>query len=1856
MNRIYRLVWNPVHKLWAPVAEIARGRSKGSSRKLFAAALSLTATVVHSEPIDGQIVSGSGSITQSGTTTTIQQNSQNMSANWQSFNIAPAETVNFQQPNTAAIAVNRIADTNGTQILGHLNANGQVYLINPNGILFGQGAQVNVGGLVASTLDVKDASLNSNNRTFSGSGTGSVINKGTLTAANGGSVALIGNTVNNQGTITAQLGTVALGAGSAVTLTFNGNNLVQMQVDQSVLNSLAENKQLIQTDGGQVIMTAGAQNTLLASVVNNEGVIEARSVENHNGVITLGGDMVINTGTVGASGSHGGTVEVTGRSLLQAGAIHADGTAGDGGSVTLKASGALIQTAAGEITANAAGQGGGVKLASNSSTYLSGTVSANGENGGRITATAPQLTLAATTIEADGQTQGGALRLGGGAHGANPGIANAVHTLVNPSTTLSAQGRQGKIVVWADDSTGYYGNAKTGPEGFIEVSGKQTLNYGGQADPGAGGNLLLDPANLIIDASAPAMFYFDLANPDPAANEQHGSGGIKELTNGNIVVATPADTFGGAAAGAVYLYSGSTGALLSTLVGSTASDQVGSSVTALSNGNYVVGTSSWDNGAIVDAGATTWGSGVTGISGVISSANSLVGSTASDQVGNAVTKLSNDNYVVGSYLWSNGAGAATWGNGTTGISGVVSSANSLVGSTANDFVGLGITALSNGNYVTRSAVWDNGAIVDAGAATWGSGTTGISGVVSSANSLVGSTANDQVSNAGITALSNGNYVVGSSSWDNGAIANAGAATWGSGTTGISGVVSSANSLVGSTANDQVGFVVTALSNGGNYVVGSKFWDNGAIVDAGAATWGSGATGISGVVSSANSLVGSTANDNVGQGGVTVLSNGNYVVSIRFWDNGAIVDAGAATWGSGATGISGVISSANSLVGSTASDQVASAVTVLSNGNYVVGSKFWDNGAIANAGAATWGSGTTGISGVVSSANSLVGSTANDNVGITVTALSNGNYVVGSSSWDNGATVNVGAATWGSGTTGISGVISSANSLIGSTAGDAIGNTVTALSNGSYVVSSNLWDNDTIVNAGAATWGSGTTGISGVVSSANSLVGSRTGDAVSSSGITALSNGNYLVRSTAWDNSTTANVGAVTWGSGTTGISGVVSSANSLVGSTAGDAIGNTVTKLSNGGNYVVGSSSWDNGAIANAGAATWGSGTAGIIGVVSSANSLVGSTANDQVGIGGITALSNGNYVVGTSSWDNGAIVNAGAAWLVVDPANLPTLVNNLIVNPTLSPTAIAAAAASGTVTLQTSNNITVNSAINVAGRLNLVAGNALTLNAGITSTATGDALQLAGQSFTNNVGAGALTTPNGRWLVWSGTPANDTRNGLGYNFKQYNATYGSSTVLGSGNGFLYTAAPVVTASLTGSVSKVYDTSLTATLAASNYATSGALDGDTVILNNPTSGAYNNKNVAGGKNVAVTGVSIASANNGAATVYGYHLAGNSINANIGAITPKSLTVTGLTAGNKVYDGTTNATVGTGSAILNGLFSGESVNVSATGTFSDKNAGAGKTVILSSSYSGADVNNYNINSQSATTADIAKANLFVTGLTANNKVYDATTIATLSGTPVVSALGADSVMLGGTASGAFADRNVGTGKPVTVNGFTLSGADAGNYNLVQQTGLKADITKANLVVTGVTAKDKVYDTNMIATLDGAAAVAPLSGDEVGIGSTGSGVFADANVGTDKAVTVSGFTLKGTDAGNYNVVQPAGLTANITAAPSTTDSGRPPEPVRNVTSLLTASLTSSPTSTQPGTVGQPSSNNRQSPDQPSFNNDNQGSGQNAVGQSSGNRVGENTTMAIGENGLTVNIENGGVNLLGNRQPNKKDSDEL
>ena len=297
--------------------------------KAMAASLMLAfGSLVYALPTDGTVSAGSASITGGAGSTTITQTSQNVVINWQSFSIGAGESVQFVQPNSSSIALNRVIGPDPSSILGSLSANGKVFLLNANGILFGRGAQVNVGGLVASTLSLSDSDFMAGNYKFAGPGKGTVLNQGSINA-DGGYVALLGANVSNEGVISARLGMVALAAGDAITLDVAGDGLLNVTVDQSAVNALVQNSGLIQADGGQVLLTAQAAGDLLQGVVNNTGVIRAQTIENHKGTIRLLGNMQSGTmnvsGTLDASapnGGDGGFVETSAAHVNIANDVH----------------------------------------------------------------------------------------------------------------------------------------------------------------------------------------------------------------------------------------------------------------------------------------------------------------------------------------------------------------------------------------------------------------------------------------------------------------------------------------------------------------------------------------------------------------------------------------------------------------------------------------------------------------------------------------------------------------------------------------------------------------------------------------------------------------------------------------------------------------------------------------------------------------------------------------------------------------------------------------------------------------------------------------------------------------------------------------------------------------------------------------------------------------------------------------------------------------------------------------------------------------------------------------------------------------------------------------------------------------------------------------------------------------------------------------------------------------------------------------------------------------------------------------------------------------------------------------------
>jgi filamentous hemagglutinin family protein len=271
------------------------------------------------------VAAGAATISQSGSTTTVNQSTNKAIINWQSFSVAKTETVDFNQPSSSSVTLNRVTGNESSIIAGAINANGQVFIVNSAGILFTGTSQVNVGGLVASTIDIPNQDFLSGNYVFSGSSGNSVINKGSLTAAPGGYVSLMGKTVSNQGVITATLGTVALTSGSKITLNFDGSSLFDVTIDQGVMNALVENRQLIKVDGGKVILTAKAADAVLSGQVNNTGLIQARTMAS-----LIGGKATYKTGSIKLKAA-GGTTKVSG--ALDASAP----SGGDGGFIETSA-------------------------------------------------------------------------------------------------------------------------------------------------------------------------------------------------------------------------------------------------------------------------------------------------------------------------------------------------------------------------------------------------------------------------------------------------------------------------------------------------------------------------------------------------------------------------------------------------------------------------------------------------------------------------------------------------------------------------------------------------------------------------------------------------------------------------------------------------------------------------------------------------------------------------------------------------------------------------------------------------------------------------------------------------------------------------------------------------------------------------------------------------------------------------------------------------------------------------------------------------------------------------------------------------------------------------------------------------------------------------------------------------------------------------------------------------------------------------------------------------------------------------------------------------------------------------------
>ncbi|MCZ5446315.1 filamentous hemagglutinin N-terminal domain-containing protein [Escherichia coli] len=429
MNRIYKLKFDKRRNELVVVSEItagvgkakATGRVEGvkaSRRGVRAMALSLLSGMIMMAnpvtaanlPTGGQIVAGSGSIqTPSGNQMNIHQNSQNMVANWNSFDIGKGNTVQFYQPNSSAVALNRVVGGGESKIMGNLKANGQVFLVNPNGVLFGKDASVSTSGFVASTRDIKNDDFMNRRYTFSGGqkAGAEIVNQGALTTNAGGYIVLAADKVSNSGTIRTPGGKTVLAAGERVTLQLDNGGLTSVQVSGDVVNALVENRGLISARDGQVYLTAHGRDMLMNTVLNVSGVVEAGGMHRQDGNIVLdGGDsgVVHLSGTLQADNAsgQGGKVVVQGQNILldKGSSITATGSKG-GGEVYIgggwqgkdssirNADKVVMQDGARiDVSATQQGNGGTAVLWSESFTNFRGQISAkggeNGGNGGQV--------------------------------------------------------------------------------------------------------------------------------------------------------------------------------------------------------------------------------------------------------------------------------------------------------------------------------------------------------------------------------------------------------------------------------------------------------------------------------------------------------------------------------------------------------------------------------------------------------------------------------------------------------------------------------------------------------------------------------------------------------------------------------------------------------------------------------------------------------------------------------------------------------------------------------------------------------------------------------------------------------------------------------------------------------------------------------------------------------------------------------------------------------------------------------------------------------------------------------------------------------------------------------------------------------------------------------------------------------------------------------------------------------------------------------------------------------------------------------------------------------------------------------
>ncbi|ENU26337.1 hypothetical protein F992_02410, partial [Acinetobacter modestus] len=1794
MNKVYRTVWNKSLGCWQVTSELTRSHSRGgqsstvtghvketktwfqtlrlSLLSLALLPISLWAGVSDIQlPTGGNVTVGSAQVSQNNNTLNVHQNSQNVGIQWDSFNIGQNATVNFYQPNTSSIAVNRVLDSNASQIMGKLNANGQVFLLNPNGVIFSKTAQVNVGGIVASTLNVTDSDIISGKFKLQNQGNAASIENYGSVIANGGVVAFIAPTVINEGQIQAHNGVIHLTAADQITLKLQDGQLTEYKVEIGTLQGLIDNRGAILANNGAIYLTAKAKDSLSKAVVNHSGIIEAnRLSQNAKGEIVLLADMQQGTTNVsgvlkseGRNGQAGGFIETSAAQVKIEDSTHVS-TLSDGG----KTGTWLIDPTDFSINAGSAAQ-----------------------TGSGIGATTLQNNLNSTSVILETQNAGsekGDINVNAAVTwNKDTTLTLKAHHDINVNASITAQNQDGKVVLLygqnGKESANYY--IKNGAKINLKAGQDFSTQKGTDVSKRIDYKVVTDLQALQNINNALAGNYVLGTDIDATVTKDWGVGAEK----GFNPLGNEFDYFTGRFDGLGHTvshltinrpYSYDVG-LFGHIDGAVVRNVglVGGSVIGDSFVGGLVGQSTHQSLVenVFNTG-TVQGYGTVG--GLVG--GNFDGSTIKNvyATGN-VTGAQNSTYIGGLVGGNDGAVienvyASGNVNGTDIVGGLVGDNNH--GGTINNAYATGtvsgeknVGGLVGNNYYDAEVknAYATGAVT---------GNDRVGGLVGEnlAAKIENTYALGKVT--GATAVGgllgkNVQGVVTNSYWDK----NKTGLDTSSGSANTSGLTSdemfNANKFVGFdfdkiwanadnqttpyfkdhigpnqvvNKQDQLGGYYSVIQNlnqlqninqnlAGNYLLGndidaknSQFWGD------------ANGIGFNPLGDSSHAFTGKL--DGLGH------QISDLYIYRETTDNvglfGYIQNANLKNFGVVNSNIKGQ-NHVGAVVGSSTQNSqlysIYSTGSVVGTGDAVGGlvGQQQDGSKIESAYSTSQVRGQNHVGGLVgTNQNAIIKDTYATGA---VSGLSNVAGLVGSN--QNQATIQNAYAT---------GRVTG-NSLIGGLVGN----------NNNATVSNGHWNKETTLQNDSA-GSSASFGLTNAemkdaskftfLDADSKLGGKQTAWRIYDGLSVPLLRSFLTTKDLSVTDKTTTYTGKEQHFADVWGLDSSKYTANGQTsGTDAGlykaiyysdnqhgyDFIGNEGTLTINKAKVTVTGNS--DSTIYNGKTQSINNPHYMVDGLVNGeAESLLGNIA--ITGASGKDAGTYTNKVTGENSStknydieyvDGKFVINKKKATVyaldetreyngfnqqinsfradgLVDGETESVLAVNAVATRKDAGNYVHAVAYSNAAKGDKNYDLTfVNGTYTITKATATIKGNSLA------TIYNGQVQNVAGFTISGLKGNDANNQAN----IFSGVTASGAsdRNAGSYTNTVAGAASTTNYNIVYENGSLNIAKKQITGVLIAQ-DKVYDGTTNAIVNGSLNA-SDVITGDQVSVG--TTGQFVDKNA--GQNKVVT----ASSSLVGLDADNYELTTNGqVTANI---SKKQITGS-ITAQDKVYDGTTSAIV---NGSLNGLITGDQVNLNAQGQFADKNAASNKTVNVSSNLSGTDAGNYDLAANTSAQANISKKQI-TSVLTAQDKVYDGTTSAIVNGS-LNGLITGDQVSL--NAQGQFADKNAGSNKNVNVSG-NLSGTDAGNYDLAANTSAQANISKKQ--ITGsITAQDKVYDGTTSAIVNGSLN-GLITGDQVNLNAQGQ--FADKNAASNKTVNVSG-NLSGTDAGNYNLAANTSAQANI-----------------------------------------------------------------------------------------------------------------